>query len=559
MPKISEHEEKMIRLQSQVRLNQTELQDYLSDLKNWEKDIKRKEEDLKLGKTDKSEELPPVRNTIHKKKLKRKKKEKPVNHEKPKKISGFDFRAWDKFDVEKALEEVDKEDKGNETSSSEYETDEEWEFERKKYLAGLEKDKGNEFFKNGDIENAVEAYTKGISYDPTNAILPANRAMALLKQEKYGAAELDCTTSITLDPLYVKSYLRRATARTAMGKFKEASEDFQRVLYLEPTNKHAAAELDRLKKEFDRENKDPVLSSLIDGKKGIVKPVYKPPEERSKVPLRQVLIEEVGIEVGSRLQCLNMEQSETAKKLAEQEGEKFDQLFLTSESGASSISKIEELSSTPSESLDNKRVGSSSSVDSSVQSSDSSDRGQADVRSEKCGDSTISPKKKDSCENSSNKKFSPEIGSGDRTATTAQTKASQTRVATEASPGDSFSVPTTSFQFQADFKLLKHNQEAFINYFKAIPPAKYCQLFGQCLDAEILTTILTSLQTNSNRLDEINMYDILINLTKVKRFSMTAMFLSQKEKQVIKDLLQALDESKKYSENDLTALRKCFL
>lgn len=65
---------------------------------------------------------------------------------------------------------------------------------------------------------------------------------------RYGAAELDCTTSIALDPLYVKSYLRRATARSAMGKFKEASEDFKRVLYLEPTNKHAASELDRLKK-----------------------------------------------------------------------------------------------------------------------------------------------------------------------------------------------------------------------------------------------------------------------------------------------------------------------
>lgn len=39
------------------------------------------------------------------------------------------------------MEEVDKEDKGNETSSSEYETDEEWELERKTYLAGIEKDK----------------------------------------------------------------------------------------------------------------------------------------------------------------------------------------------------------------------------------------------------------------------------------------------------------------------------------------------------------------------------------------------------------------------------------
>lgn len=178
------------------------------------------------------------------------------------------------------------------------------------------------------------------------------------------------------------------------------------------------------------------------------------------------------MEVGSRLQCLNMEQSETAKKLAEQEGEKFDQLFLTSESGAS-ISKIEELSSTPSESFDNKRVESSASSIvyqcNSIQSSDSgeplpvssvSHRGQFDVTSEKCDDSEIFPKKKESCEKSSNKTIHPEVGSGDRKA------AAPTEVTIEAGSGDSFSVPTTSFQFQADFKLLKHNQEAFINYFK---------------------------------------------------------------------------------------------
>jgi lipoprotein NlpI len=32
--------------------------------------------------------------------------------------------------------------------------------------------------------SAIESYTKAIELDPTNAILPANRAMALLKQEK---------------------------------------------------------------------------------------------------------------------------------------------------------------------------------------------------------------------------------------------------------------------------------------------------------------------------------------------------------------------------------------
>ena len=43
---------------------------------------------------------------------------------------------------------------------------------------------GNAYFKQGDYENAIECYTKGADLDPTNPLLPANRAMALLKQEK---------------------------------------------------------------------------------------------------------------------------------------------------------------------------------------------------------------------------------------------------------------------------------------------------------------------------------------------------------------------------------------
>jgi len=43
---------------------------------------------------------------------------------------------------------------------------------------------GNELFKNGNYTLAIEAYTKGIDLDPCNPLLPANRAMGLLKQQK---------------------------------------------------------------------------------------------------------------------------------------------------------------------------------------------------------------------------------------------------------------------------------------------------------------------------------------------------------------------------------------
>ncbi|CAL1541777.1 unnamed protein product [Lymnaea stagnalis] len=532
---ISEHEKKMLDLQTQVRQNQSELQDYLSELNHWENDIKKKEEQLKAVKSDKIQELPPVRNTIHKKKLKKKKKDKPADQNKPKKISGSDFRAWDKFDVDKALEEIDKNDKKEGTSSSDYETDEEWELERKKHLAGLEKDKGNEFLKNGDLDKAIEAYSKGMQYDPTNAILPANRAMALLKQQKFGAAELDSTISISLDPLYVKAYLRRATARSGMGKLTDAIADFKRVLDLEPTNKHAKTELERLEKEIDREKKTPLNTTLTEGQMGIVKPIYKPPEERSKVPLRLVPIEEIGLE--PRHKISKMEQSETAKKIKDTEGEKFDKLLKTSQDTRTHDSSDKHEASQKAETEQHPHSSNATSGKSN-HVAHTSDATQEDIS---LTDTVVNTVGKGDEFISSEQDVSAKWPGGD----------------SHVGSGDSFNVPTTSFQFQKDFKLLKNKPESFVQYFQAISPVTYPQLFGQCLDAEILNTILKSLLNFSNHLN-VSIYDVLLNLSQVKRFCMTAMFLSQKDKQVVRDLIKQLEESKKHPESHLTALRKKF-
>ena len=48
--------------------------------------------------------------------------------------------------------------------------------------------------------------------------------------------------------MYVKAYLRRATARAGAGKMEEAVADFNRVLDLEPTNKQAKTEIERIQK-----------------------------------------------------------------------------------------------------------------------------------------------------------------------------------------------------------------------------------------------------------------------------------------------------------------------
>ena len=99
-----------------------------------------------------------------------------------------------------------------------------------------------------------------MTLDPLNAVLPANRAMALLKKGQFAAAETDCTLALSIDNSYIKvgqtylivglilfyfliqAFQRRASARTGLGKLDLAIQDYDEVLKLEPKNKAAQAE-----------------------------------------------------------------------------------------------------------------------------------------------------------------------------------------------------------------------------------------------------------------------------------------------------------------------------
>uniref|UniRef100_A0A0B7ALH0 RNA polymerase II-associated protein 3 n=1 Tax=Arion vulgaris TaxID=1028688 RepID=A0A0B7ALH0_9EUPU len=518
---ISKHEEKMVNLRVQMQQNQSELHDYLADLNNWEKDIKQKEEHLTAVKTVQKQELPPVRNSIQKKKMKKKRKEKKVTDSaKDKRISGFDFKAWDKFDVDKALEEVDK--KGDETSSSDYETDEEWEMERKKHLAGLEKDKGNEFLKNGKYDEAVESYSRGIDFDATNAVLPANRAMVFLKQQKFASAELDCTVSISLDPMYVKAYLRRATARTGMLKFDEAIADYNRVLDLEPSNKQAQSEIERLQKELKRDKDVPVTSTLTEKGKGIVKPIYKQPEDRSKAPLRRINIEEIGIESIGQKPPVNLAHGPAAKIITAREEENFGKLVSQSmlqQPISATTSSANEISS-PS-------VSAGSRLEAVNLISRESDSPQQQEDNKLSLDSKIG-------NHDFSKSFIP-----------SNVLKTQKRPSWNAASN----IESNLIQPPAS----EHSQRNS----SAIPPTHYPQLFGQCLDADILMVILKSLAEYCEKYGQ-DLYEVLYQLSQVKRFSMTAMFLSQKDKQVARGLMEQMTKSGVRPQNDILSLSRAY-
>ncbi|RLO06313.1 hypothetical protein DYB28_015053 [Aphanomyces astaci] len=105
----------------------------------------------------------------------------------------------------------------------------------------LEKEDGNMHFKQGEFAAAVNCYSRSLSYNPRNPIVLSNRAMAHLKLQQFGKAEADCTAALAVDGGHVKSLVRRASARNALGKHHAAFADLESALKLDSTSKATIA------------------------------------------------------------------------------------------------------------------------------------------------------------------------------------------------------------------------------------------------------------------------------------------------------------------------------
>jgi len=277
--------EKVVEVQQAVKNNAGDVQDYLRDLDNWTKQMEVKDQQLRQAKkkaketidTTKPREVSPPKKakTDLAKRQEKKKEHDSSNSTTEQKIKSYDYAAWDKFDVEAACEEVEKEKEQGDTEEDTEE--EELDQERRRVEAVAEKERGNAAFKAANWDKAIEKYTRGIQLDPTNCVLPANRAMALLKKGQFGAAETDCTLALSIDPTYVKAFHRRASARIGLKKFGEAVTDYDEVLRLEPNNKAVASErtklIERIREggEDKKEDKQKPFNAFEEQIKGALK------------------------------------------------------------------------------------------------------------------------------------------------------------------------------------------------------------------------------------------------------------------------------------------------
>jgi len=111
------------------------------------------------------------------------------------------------------------------------------------------KDKGNEEFKKGNYEKAIEFYTYATEVDPKNHIYLTNRSLCYASMKRWDKSLRDAEKSIALKNTWTKGWYRKAVALREMEQYQKAFECFEKCSELEPNNneyKKAAAEAKRL-------------------------------------------------------------------------------------------------------------------------------------------------------------------------------------------------------------------------------------------------------------------------------------------------------------------------
>ncbi|ORY46957.1 TPR-like protein [Rhizoclosmatium globosum] len=133
------------------------------------------------------------------------------------------------------------------------------------------KDKGNAFFKKGNLHAAINAFTASLELDSQLIPCLTNRAICHLKLENYEACVQDCSKAMDIitteqerkmerDPMAgmegipayhamkVKLCARRAAAYIKLNKLEDAMKDYQMAVVMDPKNEALKVDLINIKK-----------------------------------------------------------------------------------------------------------------------------------------------------------------------------------------------------------------------------------------------------------------------------------------------------------------------
>ena len=97
-------------------------------------------------------------------------------------------------------------------------------------------EKGLHMYGQGDIDNAIQAFTKVIQLDPKNAKAYNNRSASYQQKGLYDLAISDCNLAIALEPQYANAYINRGNSYQSKRLFDQAIADFTQAIYYAPND-----------------------------------------------------------------------------------------------------------------------------------------------------------------------------------------------------------------------------------------------------------------------------------------------------------------------------------
>ena len=269
-PKLEEHCEKrlsnvfpkskLLRVETKLVksswLDEEAQKQYNDDFDEFISTVGQKDKLLRENRTLASSDLPSVRNSGHLNTSNT--KTNPPKTPYSERINSYDYRAWDKYDVDGECQKVDNASNGSvkKTKAPNYGsakinpavyTDD----ESKNLAANREKEKGNEAFKAGDYEESICYYDNSIEITP-NAAAFNNRGLAKLKLERYYKAIQDFDVVLKEEPSNIKALLRRSSAREKLGDINGALEDLERSVMVDSTNDRAGQLLSEFKERHQK-------------------------------------------------------------------------------------------------------------------------------------------------------------------------------------------------------------------------------------------------------------------------------------------------------------------
>ncbi|XP_076241980.1 spag1 axonemal dynein assembly factor [Calliopsis andreniformis] len=295
-------------------LDPNECKEIDKDINNWTSEMQSREKDLEEGKAVLTEDpiLQPDIRQFNNESLQQKNEiTNSKSTSKVKRIASCDYAAWNKYDVDTELNKIDIRDEQKLAEAKRLQQKQKEITHKKKLekntiinrssltgtelnvMAEQEREKGNEAFRAGDYEEALEHYNTSIKID-SNILAYNNRAMTFIKLRRYQDAYEDCNFVISMDSTNIKALLRRAVALEHLEKSSQALIDYEAVLKLEPTNPAAIAGVKKLRKpsesrkvrmniEEQKEitNEDPKLNEVLENK-------YREAQFQSKLNIENI-------------------------------------------------------------------------------------------------------------------------------------------------------------------------------------------------------------------------------------------------------------------------------